>query len=72
MFHCILLKVSCGSWHAAAITDNGALFTWGYSKASAQVLEPKNFGYPSLIGLPFLAKVKGLLYNLDTVFNIVE
>ncbi|CAG5134847.1 unnamed protein product [Candidula unifasciata] len=31
-------QVSCGSWHAAAVTDSGQVYIWGYKKACGDCL----------------------------------
>lgn len=52
-------QVSCGSWHAAGVTDDGALVIWGYQKAFLKEISPKsNVGLPTLIVLP--SKVAGV------------
>lgn len=32
--------MSCGSWHAAAVTESGQIFIWGYKKACGDALMP--------------------------------
>lgn len=56
------LQVSCGTWHACALDDQGQLFIWGYNKAHGvlgMVTESLS-SPPVLLPLPQKLKISGV------------